>query len=382
MAEQAERHVVIVDFNHMVHTYYNSQHRLSIKVVVNGEQEDKDTTVQSGTLKSIFRWSNHGYNPTAVCFDRPVIQRKVFFQTAFPDMVVGSGKEYKGNRERMPEAMMEASRDVQGILQSAGVSCYAQNGYESDDIIMACIKRAKVKYPGMHIDIVTNDADLLPLVDDTISVYLRSKKGTFAENKKFEKTHYIEVTPRNYQQIVENLSAYKGFTIPYNCLLLHKLLRGDPSDQFGCKDICRMFPASKWNAMIAAMEEDGIDFSTAFRYGEPVMKILYRGTDKEFKGTMKDALASPDKANLYQKVCNPKELDTLMSVLRKYSAITDEQADRIEKVYWGMNLNMTYPHKDPKYARRPFVVGENNDLNPFKETDLQNAARVLQIKLL
>lgn len=45
------KRVVIVDFNHMIHTYYYSQHRLSVRVVENGESIEKDTTVQNGTLK-------------------------------------------------------------------------------------------------------------------------------------------------------------------------------------------------------------------------------------------------------------------------------------------------------------------------------------------
>ena len=377
-----ETHVVIVDFNHMLHTYYNSQHRLSINVSMYGTVEQKDTTMQNGTIKNIFRWSNYGYNPTAVCFDRPVLPRKAFFQSAFGSMKVGTGEEYKGNRGGMPGDMMVASRDTMGILTSGGVSCYAEDGYEADDLIKACVDRARIKYPGMHIDIVTNDADLLPLVDETVSVYLRSRKGTFAEDKNYEKTHYIEVTPRNYQLIVEGLSAYDKFYMPYNVMLLHKLLRGDSSDQFGCKDIKKLFPPTKWNAMLLKMQEDGVNFSTAFRYGSPRLKILYRDTGEEFKGSMQEALASPDRGRLYQKVCNPAELDTIIDLLRRYSPLTDEQLSRVEKLYWGMNLNMLYPNADKRLFRKPYIVGDNNDINPYESNALRKAATVLQINLV
>lgn len=377
-----EKHVVIVDFNHMVHTYYNSQYRLHARVMDMGVPIEKDTTIANGALKNIFRWTKGGVFPTSICFDRPVAPRKVYFKEAFGGDKEGNGN-YKGSRESMSDGMFEGSRDTQMILEQGGVPVFVQNGYEADDLIMACIQRAKVKYPGMHIDVVTNDADLLPLVDNTVSVYLRSKKGTYAVDKTYEKNKYIEVTPDNYQTVVEDLSAYKGFKMPYNILLLHKLLRGDSSDEFGCKDISRMFSPLKWNKFVSAMEEGGIDFANAFRYGPPVMKILYRGTDKEFDGTLKDALSSPDKAQLYQKVCNPVELDTIIGILRKYTELSEEQLSRVEKIYWGMNLNMVYPNKTGP-QRGMYTVGTKNtpDISEYRDIDLHNAASVLQIRLL
>ena len=85
------KRIVIVDFNHMVHTYFYSQHRLSARVEENGESVEKDTTIQNGCLKAIARWSNQGTNPTAVCFDRPVPARKAFYQNAL-GMTIGTDK--------------------------------------------------------------------------------------------------------------------------------------------------------------------------------------------------------------------------------------------------------------------------------------------------
>lgn len=56
-----------------------------------------------------------------------------------------------------------------------------------------------------------------------------------------------------------------------------------------------MFPPTKWNQMIERMLEDCINFPEIFRYGKPLTKILYKGTDEEFKGTLEEALASPDR---------------------------------------------------------------------------------------
>ena len=377
------KRVVIVDFNHMAYSYFHSQHRLSVRVMEGGRVVEKDTTITTSAIKNIHKWSGCGVNPTAVCFDRPVPARKAFFQTSFPDMQVGTAGEYKGGRERMSDGMFQGIADSERVLRLGGVSVFSQNNYEADDLISACIDRAKVKYPDLPIDVITNDADLLPLVDERVSVFLRSKKMTYAETKEIEKAKYIQVTPANYQTVVEDLSAYKGFLIPYNSLLLHKLLRGDISDNFKRKDISRMFSATKYNAMIEQMIADGVDFAHIFRYGKPTFKILYRDTGLEFKGTMAEAMASPDKAKMYQKIGNPVELDMILDLLTRYSDLTEEQLSHVEKVYWGMNLNQIYPLPDPRLARRAYYVGGKNpmDINPFNEIKLQNALTPLKIRL-
>lgn len=377
------KRVIIVDFNHMAHTYFHSQHRLSVDIVEDGERITKDTTIVNGTIKNIHKWSNCGNFPTAVCFDRSVVARKAFFQANFEDMAVGTSGEYKGGRERMPEEMFQGIYDAEKILRNAGVSVFAEVGYEADDLIYACVSRAKEKYPGMPIDIITNDADLLPLVDDTVSVFIRSKKGTYAEEKSLEKLHYIQVTPRNFQEVVEGMSAFKNFVIPYNSVLLYKLLRGDSSDNYARKEVSRSFPPKKYNAMIERMLEDGLDFGKVFRYSDTNYEIRYKGTEKVFFGTLEEAKKSPDRAQLYQKICNSSELEGILDALRIYSDITDEQLSVVEKVYWGMNLNQTYPNPDRRLARRAYRVGVNGkaDIEQFSEIELQKQLVPLKIRL-
>ena len=378
-----EKRVIIVDFNHMSHSYFHSPHRLSARVKVGDEFVEKDTTIQNGTIKNIFRWTKHGVFPCAICFDRPVVARKAFFQEHFPDMKVGTSGEYKGNREKMPEAMFDAIQDVEKLLRHAGVPVFAVSGYEADDLIYACVLRAKAKYPGMPIDIITNDADLLPLVDATVSVFLRSKRATYAERADLEKAKYVQVTPRNFEEVVEDLSDYRGFLIPYNTLLLYKLLRGDTSDNYKRKDISRLFSPKKYNDFIVRLIADNINFDEIFRYSEPEVKILYKGTDEPFNGTLEEALSSPDKSKLYKKICNSEELDLILYILRNYTEMSEEMVDHVEKMYWGINLNQTYPNANPRLARRSYVVGKSEpvDIGQYREVDLIQAARDLQIRL-
>lgn len=378
-----QKRVVIIDFNHQVYNFFHSNHRLSCRVVVDGEVIEKDTTMHNGCIKNIHRWSNGGVYPTAVCFDRTVPARKAFWQSCFSEMVPGSGKEYKGNREKMPEAMFEAISDCESILRMSGVSCFSKRNYEADDLIYACVQRAKEKYPGYPIDIISNDADLLTLVDDTVSVFLRSKKSTWAESKELEKAHYIQVTPNNFESVVEDLSAYKGFIIPYNALLLHKLLRGDTSDNFQRKEISRLFPKSKFNAMILKMLEDEINFDEIFRYSKPVYEIYNSVTGEIFQGTMQEALSSPDRKYLKKRMLDSEELQAILEVLRRYSNISEEQLEVVRNVYIGMNLNQPYANSDKLLTRHEYKVGktENIDINPFSEIELQKAVSPLMIKL-
>ena len=372
------KRVLIIDFNHLAHSYFHSNHRLSY----NRNGIVKDTTIQNGTLKLIHKWSLGGVYPTAVCFDRPVPSRKVYFQEAFSDMQVGTDSEYKGGRKRMPDAMFEGISDVEDILRRSGVSCFSQENFESDDLVFACIQYAKKHYKGYAIDVVTNDADLLPLVDDVVSVFIRSKKGTYAVDKPLEKNHYVQVTPENYQEVIEGLSAYKGFKVPYNTLLLHKLLRGDMSDKFGRKDISRMFSAKKYNALIDTLISENYNLPEIFRYGAPTSQILYKGTDRVFNGTMEEALKSPDRSNLYIKYGNSEELDAILYILRNHTELSDEQLDAVAKLYVGMNLNQVYPHKNPAFQRGSFSVEKVGGISTFDEFALNTNANVLGIRIL
>ena len=375
-----QKRVVIIDFNHQAHTYFFSRFRLSVRV--NGE--DKDTTVQTNTMKNLYRWSHKGSFPTAVCFDRPVPARKMYFQSNFPDMAIGGKGEYKGGRAKMPEDLFNAISECESLMRRAGVSVFSKEGYEADDLIYACVKHAKNQYPGMPIDIVTNDADLLPLVDETVSVFLRSKKGTYAEDSSIEKNKYIQVTPRNFQSVVEDLSDYKGFVMPYNSLLLHKLLRGDNSDNYKRKDISKLFPATKWNAMMDCMLRDKVNFEEAFRYGDPVREIRYNDTNKLFEGSLEDALKSSDKGNLHIKLNNSEELDCILDLLRDYTVMDEGMLDHIAKMYNGVNLNQPYGCDDPRYRRVAYNVAKSDigGIYPFSEVELQKALTPLQIKII
>ena len=330
--------VIIVDFNHIAYAYSHSSFRLSERVLINGKLEEVDTTIQTGAIKCINRWANRGTNPIAVCFDSPVPGRKCYYAKAF-DMGVDTDQEYKGGRSKMSNLLFDSITMSESLLRKGGVACFRAHNYEADDLIYACVKAAKRDYPGLPIDIITNDADIVPLVDDTVSVFLRSKKNTWAEDKSIEKAHYIQIRPYNYQEVMQGLSAFNKFLMPYNTVLLHKLLRGDSADNIN--GIKKLFPPKKYNAMIEAMIADGLDIGNIFRYGDCIKHYCMRSTRTE----VNEEYALAHKSDCLVKFDNPVEYYNILSVIEKYAEFTGEVErvkDFVGKMYLGMNLNQAY----------------------------------------
>ena len=364
-----EKRVLIVDFNHRAHMYMNSSFRPMVTVMINGEAKTIDTSIQNGFIKDIYRWSNGGFHPTVVCFDSPVPVRKAYFAKNF-DMPVGTVAEYKGGREKMSELFFESITMTKSMLDKAGVTCIKANNYEADDLIFACIKKAKAQYPGMPIDVMTNDADLIPLVDDTVSVFLRSKKGTEAESPEYERLHYVQVTPKNYQRIVEGLSNYKKFEVPYNTLLLHKLLRGDSSDNIG--GVKKRFPPKVYNSIIEQMRSDWVDIYDAFRYGEN--KVHYEDLNGNII-SLERAKELGNQARVFYE--DPEELTRILDVFSRYND-DEEVLTHIRKAYLGMNLNQAYIGYG-NLSRRPARI--TKDITGFSDIELQRVASELSINL-
>lgn len=273
----SNKRVLIVDYNHMAYklAYAPAAPLLAYYMDENGERQPIKTNVQNGSLKSLYRWSRGGYDSMAVCFDRPCPQRKVFFREAFTEEENAGAGDYKGTRKQGSDELMQAINMTQKMLEAGGVSCYYGNGYEADDLIFAVLQAAKEEYPDRKIDIVTGDADLIPLVDDQVSVFMSSRKTTDSEHRAIRKNKYVQITPNNYQEVIESMSAYKNYYVPYNSLLLIKMLRGDSSDNIP-KIPGRVYTPSRIREMVQEMESiSDIDVANTFRYGGDLAKMTF-----------------------------------------------------------------------------------------------------------
>lgn len=369
-----EKRGLIVDISGLGRKYHAINTGETAVISMNGQLVKVDTKIQSGIIKSIHRWSKFGYFPTVVCGDRSVPSRRQYFKQTFendPNVEC----EYKKSRGgSVGSEYFDAINMTMGILAKGGVKCIKGDNYEADDLIFASVQALKQQYPGMPIDIVTNDSDMIPLVDEQVSVFYQSKKGTYAINKEIEKTKYIQLTPDNYQGVVEDLSAFSKFSLPYNTVLLHKLLRGDKSDEFKNKVVSRMFPATKFNALIEEMYWDGVDLGNVFRYGINERVITVRNTGQRISYS---EVANYDKKDLRVDYIPPKELGTMMDVLSHY--IKDAYVlDYVQKAYIGMNLNQ--PYTDVGDVSR-HSVSISSPIEGYSATQLKNAADDLKIRL-
>ena len=370
-SETDGRRVRIIDVTHMFYKYANGgMPHLSANVMMNGQLVRVDTTLASGVIKAIHRWSRQGYNPTVVCFDSKGCSRsrKAYFTQHSEQEEQKS--EYKGKRDIQDSRFYEGINLTMNLLLSGGVTVLKADGYEADDLVKAAVDKAKSTYPDLPIDVITGDADLIPLVDDQVSVYIASRKLTWAESSDIEIRHYFQLRPYNYQEYCEGLTAFKSLTVPYNTVLLTKLLRGDKSDNI---EGYPKFTPTKYKKLIQKMQEDNVDIANTFLYDAPARKYVYRGTEEVIPDSLLDATPTEKKAIKY---FEPRALTKITEVLSKY--LDEDIVKHARFVYNGINLNGAFTDVPERFKRRPIVVKE---VKGYVSGELARAVSVVDINI-
>lgn len=373
--EQDKRVVLIIDFNHLAYRYaFGGATQLSATIMVDGVPRVVDTTLPAYTIKQINRWANHGINPTVVCFDSAGSGkcRKAYFKKYHDKIASGSGDGYKETREIQDNRFYEGINITMNLLNQGGVCCLKGEGYEADDLIKAAVNKAKEQYPNLPIHIVTGDQDMVPLVDEQVSVFLSSKKLTYAEDKIYEKNHYVQLTPENVQAYMQDLTEFKGLNLPYNTVLLKKLLRGKKADGVPAYP---KFTPTKFNNLVAVLEENGHDLGSLFRYDSPVSTICYRGTEEPIPT---DLIESTPKEQKMIKFSEPKKLTEICDILSNY--LDEDIVEHVRMVYNGVNLNGAFTGLPEQFNRRPAIM--KVDIKSYDEIKLQQVVSVVQIRLI
>lgn len=424
------KRIIIVDFNPLVHQYIRGgAPQLSKTIVIDGVTRQIDTTIQNFTIKAMHRWANNGRNPLAVCFDSPCPSRKEYFKRLGLKDRSGNTTLYKEGRGKFSKNVLDCIEMTAGLLIQSGVSVYKCHNYEADDLVFACVQRAKeqyapenraledfytskinelvqgadslplhnvvtkliksvinmnldkgavlsgmlklfpncnadlitkcidimfdmsiresgenfikeklIAYPIIPIDIICNDVDYFPLVDDQVSVFYRTHKQTWAESKELEKKHYIQVIPDNIESVMRDISQYKNLYLPYNTVLLAKLLRGDKSDNIPPHP---GYPPREFNKLTEALVYNGFDCDSIFRYG---------GEEQE---------------------------KILSDVLNQ--AIDEDEYNFAMKVYRGINLNCAFTGLSPELDRKPAVI--STDINTYSAGVMQKVLYPLGINI-
>lgn len=259
---------IIVDFMHRVYTTMVCE-PLSVRKEIMGEMRKIDTTIPNYTIKAIYRFSGKGSYPTIVCMEGGCPTRTQYFSPLNP---TGKSKDgYKDGRGGLSNSMRDGINLTKGILTDGEVAVGMEPGYEADDYIYSVVLALKQQGIKDPIDIITNDRDLLPLVDDQVSVYIKNPRE-YNEDNAPRLDGYFQVTPRTWDMYVSYASEYKGFDLPYNTVLLYKMIRGDKADNITCG--LKGYGGVKFSKIIATMREAGCPFEYIFRYGMDFDKYM------------------------------------------------------------------------------------------------------------
>lgn len=252
--------MMIIDYQHLVYkTLSPNIPVLSATVEEDGIMKQVFTTIPSFTIKSVWNYSGRGSMRCAICLEGGSATRENHFSAL--------GQSYKGGRKKLNPQMRKGIDLSVNLMVEGKVSCYRQAGFESDDFVYTLVQAAKQNGYTEPIYVVTNDHDLMPLVDNQVSVYMRASR-TFAIGGAPELKGYFQITPESWDDFVLYSSRYgkngnKGYDVPYNSVLLYKMLRGDDSDNIsGLKG----FGAVKYNKVIQRMRDDNVAFESIFRY--------------------------------------------------------------------------------------------------------------------
>lgn len=103
----------------------------------------------------------------------------VIFDTAEPTVRHIEYKEYKANRDEVPDAITVAVPYIEKIIDAFNIKRVGIGGFEADDIIGTLAKQAAAQ--GVEVFMMTPDKDFGQLVGENIWIYRPGKQGNPAE---------------------------------------------------------------------------------------------------------------------------------------------------------------------------------------------------------
>ncbi|MBU2063270.1 MAG: DNA polymerase I [Candidatus Omnitrophica bacterium] len=116
--------------------------------------------------------------------------------------------EYKAHRKPMPDELKEQFKVIKNIVCAYGIPIFEMSGYEADDIIATLAAKFKEK---LDVFIISNDKDMLQLVDKYVKIYNPQKDDPIIDEKAvFER---YGVNPRQIADLLA-LAGDKSDNIP------------------------------------------------------------------------------------------------------------------------------------------------------------------------
>ena len=193
MAEQQKEKFVIIDGNSLI---YRAFYALPPTMQTSrGEHTNALYGFVSMLLRLLEEEQPH-YIAVAVDPPGPSFRREIY-------------ADYKGHREKTPRELGEQMARAREILEAMRISVFEVSGFEADDVIGTLAKKAAEEQ--LEAVIVSGDADLLQLVDDTVEVLLTRRGITHVDrcNRAYLKERF-GLAPEQWVDF--------------------KALKGDPSD--------------------------------------------------------------------------------------------------------------------------------------------------------
>ena len=382
--------VWVVDFNHLIHKYFQGMRAKGVTLTadVAVERVDSmgsvyienvvvDTTVLSAMLKFFAnRLSGAGYNPMVICADSKIWSRKEYMKDLLKRE--GKGGTYKSGRPKLAPDWWSSAELCLNLLKSIGVCVLKKDNYEADDLIAEAVRVAKIQYPNNPICVLTGDLDMVPLVDEQVSVYMYPATQTFAEGGYPELNNYEQITPRSYKRILERKTSVKklGGFADYNTLLATKIIRGDNSDTIPCMQGFFRKPKRLVDLLQNVSETEGFK---EFKYEPCEVHYEHKPTGKCYSvlpyQRQLDRYNAPTLASVpfsteglsetfqasdwFVKIEEPTEkVDAMVSALQKHG-LTDDEGEQFKDRYRAMNLNGAFLFmSNPQHRRKPYRMLE------------------------
>lgn len=325
---------VLIDYLHLAHRCVSAA-PLSSPVMIGNEVHTVDTTIPNYTIKNVYRYGGKGLHYTGVFLEGGNDKRKQYFANQAMPTGKNATKEYKGGRKTNNSSFYQGVDLAINLMHNGKVSLYRQTGFEADDCIIAMVKKIKAVDQITPIDIITGDSDLLALVDDQVSVYMRGTRQ-HAEDGCPDLRLYFQVTPETWDEYLSYASAYRDYVIPYNSMLLFKMIRGDKTDNI--TGACKGYGGKTYTNLMYQMLEDGVDFPNIFRYGVDFDTVIRPVLERYFTGTMDGMIVPKEKLHLYKDTSNGDLTDDVGTEI--------STVDYMKFIYNGINpdyVNLDIP---------------------------------------
>lgn len=150
--------LIVIDSNALLHRAFHALPPLATKT-------GQNTGAVYGYLLILLKAINDlKANYIVACFDTkaPTFRHKMF-------------DDYKGNRPKTPDPIVEQIPITKLILEKLGIPCFAKEGVEADDLIATICQIAPKEIPSLEVYILSGDLDNLQLVNENVKVYTLGK---------------------------------------------------------------------------------------------------------------------------------------------------------------------------------------------------------------